>query len=129
MVAPRLRCRCAAALEQIFLRLWNMDEAPGIGADALVTEWLDDMVKKLKDELGRQLARAKETAEEANDARTRAADAVTLASLERTLERLARMEQARALVRETKIRREGARDALERRLDKLAAAGEKKKPA
>jgi hypothetical protein len=95
---------------------------------AFDSEWLDDMVTKLQTELERQLNRVLEASKEGNDARTRAADAATLASLERTLEKLARMEQARALVRETKISKQGARDALERRLDKLAAAA-KKKPA
>jgi hypothetical protein len=32
-------------------------------------------------------------------------------------------------VRETKISKQGAHDALERRLDKLAAAGDKEPPA
>jgi hypothetical protein len=95
---------------------------------AFDSQWLDDMVKKLQTELERQLARVKEAGEEPNDARSRASDARTLAALERTLEKLAQMEQSRAVVRETKIRKQGARDALERRLDKLAAAG-KKKPA
>jgi hypothetical protein len=98
------------------------------GAEAVDSDWLDEMVKKLQAALTRQLKRVEDAAEtDANDARTRAADARTLAALERTLEKLAQMEQARALVRETKIRKQGSRDALERRLDKLAAAGQKKK--
>jgi hypothetical protein len=92
---------------------------------AFDSKWLDGMVKKLQAELERQLNRVLEADKTGNDARTRAADAATLASLERTLEKLARMEQARALVRETKINKLEARDALERRLDKLAAAGPK----
>lgn len=101
---------------------------PARSTAAFDSQWLDDMVKKLQAELERQITRVQKSSD-ADDARTRAADARTLASLERTLEKLALMEQSRALVRETKIRREGARDALERRLDKLAAAGAKKKPA
>ena len=93
---------------------------------AFDSEWLDDMVKKLQAELERQLARVRKPGKQANDARTRASDAQTLAALERTLERLAKMEQARTLVRETKIHKPNARDALERRLDKLAAAAQKK---
>lgn len=106
-----------------------MGEAPGIGADALITEWLDDMVKKLKVELDRTLGRVNDGTRNNSDAASLAADARTLASLERTLERLAKLEQARALVRESKIRKQdkGARDALERRLDSLAAAAGKKK--
>jgi len=90
------------------------------------SDWLDKMVNKLKIELEAQLKRAATNPEDKGSAAERAADARTLAVLERTLEKLAAMEQARALVRETKISKEGARDALERRLDKLAAAA---KPA
>ena len=85
------------------------------------------MVKKLKAELENQLKRVTEGKREKADARSLAADARTLATLERTLEKLAQLEQARALVRETKIRKQGVRDALERRLDKLAGAGQKKR--
>ena len=87
------------------------------------SDWLDEMVNKLKVELEAQLKRASIDPGDKADPAVRAADARTLASLERTLEKLAAMEQARALVRETKVNKEGARDALERRLDKLAAAG------
>jgi hypothetical protein len=108
-----------------------MDEAPDSGADALVTEWLDDMVKKLKAELDKALGRITTGTRSNSDAAALAADARTLASLERTLERLAQLEQSRAAVRESKIRKQdkGARDALERRLDKLAGAGLPKKPS
>ena len=96
-------------------------------------EWLDLMVKNLKDELQRQLARVRDTEEkeEKSDARSRAADARTLASLQNTLERLGRLEQQRAMVRETKVRKDadGARAALERRLDKLLGPGKPGKPA
>ncbi len=84
--------------------------------------WLDEMVKKLIHELERQLAavgksKPRTTAE-------RAADARTLASLERTLERLSRLETQRAAVREKKVANHdgGARAALERRLDQRLAA-------
>ena len=102
-----------------------------VSDSAPVSEWLDDMVKNLKAELERQLKRVRDGVRGADDAAALAADARTLASLERTLERLSNLEQARALVRETKIRKqdEGARDALERRLDSLAAAAAPKKPA
>ncbi len=106
-----------------------MAQAAGISADAVDSEWLDEMVKKLKAELEAQLARVTTGTRKKSDATALAADARTLATLEKTLERLAKMEQARALVRETKIRKQGARDALERRLDKLAAAGQKTKLA
>jgi hypothetical protein len=108
-----------------------MDEAPDSGAEALVTEWLDDMVKKLKAELEETLGRVAKGTRFTSDAAALAADARTLATLERTLERLAKLEQSRAAVRESKIRKQdrGARDALERRLDKLAGAGLPKKPS
>jgi len=98
-------------------------------APAFDSEWLDEMVKKLKAELEAQLKRVTEGTRRKSDAAALAADARTLATLEKTLERLAKMEQARVLARETKIRKQGARDVLERRLDKLAGAGEKTKPA
>lgn len=94
---------------------------------AVEPEWLDDMVKKLQAELEAQLKRAAASTTKKSTPAGRAADARTLAALERTLARLAQMEQARALVRETKIRKQGARDALERRLDKLAAGTAPKK--
>ncbi|HEY5347488.1 MAG TPA: hypothetical protein VIJ72_04795 [Rhizomicrobium sp.] len=87
-------------------------------------EWLDEMVKKLFRELEKQLARVGKAGAREN-ASGRAADARTLSSLERTLERLARLERERAAVRERKVVRhdEDTRTALERRMDKLLAAG------
>jgi hypothetical protein len=91
------------------------------------SEWLDDMVKRLISELEKQLSRVSQ-AQDAGDAQSRAADARTLSSLERTLERLSRLETQRAAVREKKIAKHDpdARAALERRLDqRLAAIREK----
>jgi hypothetical protein len=102
-----------------------MPRAARAAAAAFDSDWLDDMVNKLKAELEAQLKQAAKNTRTKTTSASRAADAATLASLERTLEKLARMEQARALVRETKIGKLEARDALERRLDKLAAAGPK----
>ena len=95
---------------------------PGVAADD--EEWLDEMVKKLFRELERQLARVGKGSAGENAA-SRAADARTLNSLERTLERLARLERERAGVRERKVacHDDDTRAALERRLDKLAGAG------
>ena len=88
-------------------------------------EWLDEMMTKLQRELERQLNRVASAKTDDDDSRERAADARTLAALERTLERLARLERERALVKEKKIAKHGesARAALERRLDKRLAAG------
>jgi hypothetical protein len=93
-------------------------------------QWLDTMVKKLITVLQAQLDAVSNVGTE-GDARSRAADARTLASLERTLERLSRLEHERAVVREKKITKhaedgESGRAALERRLDKRLAAAPKK---
>jgi hypothetical protein len=92
------------------------------------TEWLDEMMTKLQRELERQLNRVAAAKAGDDDSRERAADARTLNALERTLERLARLERERALVKEKKIAKHGgsAREALERRLDKRLAAGRTK---
>jgi len=84
------------------------------------TEWLDIMVTRLQAELQRQLARISDLENPPNTASERAADARTLVALERTLERLAKLERERAAVKEKKIAKHdgSARAALERRLDK-----------
>ena len=91
------------------------------------SEWLDLMVKNLKDELQRQLARVCEAAPQPGEDTTkmRASDARTLATLQNTLERLGRLEQQRAQVREKKVagHDQDTRAALERRLDKLLETG------
>lgn len=93
------------------------------------SEWLDEMVKNLKDELQSQLNRVRQASPkpEEDEAKMRASDARTLAALERTLERLSKLERERAAVREKKISpHDGqARTALERRLDKRLAAAAK----
>lgn len=89
--------------------------------------WLDKMVKNLTRELERQLE-AVAKAKTKDDPAGRAADARTLSSLERTLERLAKLERERAGARERKVaaHEPEPRAALERRLDKrLAALGQK----
>jgi hypothetical protein len=69
------------------------------------SEWMDEMVKRLFTELQRQLACVEATRPEDNDvkkAQTRAANLRTLSTIERTLERLARLEQQRIARRQTK---------------------------
>jgi hypothetical protein len=102
----------------------------GPARDGPDSEWLDDMVKKLKTALEAQL-KAIGDAGAADDARARASDARTLASLERTLEKLALLERERAAVREKKVagHGKGARAALEHRLDKRLAGLAKDGPA
>lgn len=98
--------------------------ARGIAPEDVNADWLDDMTKRLFAELKRQLAQV-ENAPIAPGAAERAANARTLASLERTLERLAKLEQQRVLQRETKVaaKHDQALAALERRIDRLVAAG------
>jgi hypothetical protein len=108
---------------------WNLD-GPLKAADA-DTEWLDIMVKKLQCEMQRQLARVSDLDNPPNTASERASDARTLMALERTLERLAKLERERASVKEKKIAKHdgSARTALERRLDKRLAAAKPRGPA
>jgi hypothetical protein len=99
--------------------------ACGVGAVDIDSDWLDDMVNRLFRELKRQLSQVEtaKPASETDQAGLRAANARTLAMLERTLERLVKLEQQRALMRETKVaaKHDGARVELERRIDRLAA--------
>jgi hypothetical protein len=99
--------------------------ARGRRANGPDSAWLGLMVKNLKDELQRQLARVRDATDGANDAKARAADARTPAVLGSTLEKLGRLEQQRAQVRESKVAKheQGARAALECRLDKLVDGG------
>src|SRR5690606_11804473 len=99
----RMVARRNAGLASIY-RGWIMaPTARGRRANGPDCEWLDLMVKNRKDELQRQLARVRDAEDGAHDAKSRAADARTLAALQNTLERLGRLEQQRALVRESKV--------------------------
>ncbi len=103
------------------------------GAPEVIDEtWKDDIVKRLLLQLKRQLCQLENTkpTTEIDQANIRATNVKTLASIERTLERLLQMEQQRALARETKVaaKNDDARAALERRLDQLLAAAEAQVP-
>ena len=114
-------------------------EASPPGADALwrplrffelkpedvTPEWMDLMVKRLLRELDRQLNQIEKSGVPA-DASERAANARTLASLERALERLTRLENERAGRRERKVAMsdDDARAEFQRRLDALAAGSQ-----
>jgi DNA repair exonuclease SbcCD ATPase subunit len=104
-------------------------EPPAKSAD-VNSSWLDEMMTKLQRELERQLERVSTAKAEGDDHRERAADARTLEALERTLERLAKLERERAAAKEKKIAKHGAdrngRAALERRLDKRLAGARTK---
>jgi hypothetical protein len=88
------------------------------------SEWLDKMVKRLFRELNKQLARVEATRPEDNDtkkAAVRATNVRTLSTIERTLERLARMEQERIAHRQTKtvVRNDELRAQLQHKIDLL----------
>jgi Skp family chaperone for outer membrane proteins len=88
--------------------------------------WWDRLVNRMTTELQKQLAQIESLkAEKPQSASDRAANARTLDSLQRTMERLMRAEQARAAVRERKVQSSDgeARNTLVRRLDKLFASG------
>ena len=88
--------------------------------------WKDDIVQRLLRELKRQLSQLENTkpTPEIDQANIRAANVKTLASIERTLDRLLLLEEQRVLNRETKVaaKNDDARMALERRLDQRLAA-------
>ncbi len=108
----------------------------GVTAEDIPQGWMDDMIKRLFDELNRELIRVEDKSRKQSDKEwpqtreppetpaDRAANARTLASLQHTLERLTRMELQRQSLRETKVgpNHDGAREELERRIDRLAAA-------
>ncbi|HVU22365.1 MAG TPA: hypothetical protein VHE09_16665 [Rhizomicrobium sp.] len=95
--------------------------------DDIDSEWLDDMVKRLFKELQKQLARVEATKPDDNDtkcAAVRTANVRTLDAIERTLERLVRMESERIASRQTKTagKNEHLRVQLEYRINTLLAA-------
>jgi hypothetical protein len=101
------------------LRLWD------ITPEDLKSDWMDLMVKRLFAELNRQLCQAESKQDkDMPTAGERLENARVLASLQQTLEKLARMEAQRDLVRKGKnvAKDADARKALERKLDQLAAA-------
>jgi hypothetical protein len=95
----------------------------GVTPEDIDSEWMNDMVKRLFKELNRQMCQLESIKEGTGTAPNRAANARTLSALERTLERLARMERERELLREKKVAKKNdeVRDALIRRLDQLIA--------
>ncbi|MGB8601381.1 MAG: hypothetical protein WCD42_04215 [Rhizomicrobium sp.] len=104
---------------------------PHIPLQDITKKWLNDMVKRVFAELNRQLAQieACPAPEGVKGEAARATNARTLASLERTLERLSKLEMQRAeqnhkLAAERKVQNKhaSAREKLEQRLDRLVAA-------
>ena len=89
------------------------------------SEWLDDMVHRLFRELKRQLEAVEESAVSKlmNEAPSRHANARTLDTLQRTLERISRMEAERTAKRVARSVKdaEEARASLQRKLDQFLA--------
>jgi leucyl-tRNA synthetase len=95
-----------------------------IGPDDIDSEWLDKMVKRLFKELQKQLARVEATKPDDNDTKTasvRTANVRTLDAIERTLERLTRLENERISRRQMKtvVRNDELRAQLQRKIDNL----------
>ncbi len=105
--------------------LWRPLRFFELTPEDVTPEWMDLMVKRLLRELDRQLNLVEKSGVPA-DASERAANARTLASLERALERLTRLENERASRRERKVAMsaDDARAELQRRLYALAAGNQ-----
>ncbi|MDE2134254.1 MAG: hypothetical protein KGM97_08945 [Alphaproteobacteria bacterium] len=101
-------------------------EMRALPPEVIDEEWKDEIVNRLLRELKRQLCQLENAlpTPEIDQAKIRAANVATLASIERTLERLLQLEQQRAQARETKVaaKNDDALAALERRIDRIAAA-------
>ena len=104
-----------------------------ITAEDIPPGWMDNMVKRLFDELNRQMIRVERTSIQISDKKNakdeyddkpdeREQHARTLASLQRSLERLTAMETSRAPLRKSKPNRKPGeiRATLEQRLAKPA---------
>lgn len=128
----RTGARGDAALAALHTRVLSANgmAAPPRPQD-ITKKWLDEMVKRVFAELNRQLAQIEASAppEGIKGEVARATNARTLASLERTLERLSKLQMQRAeqshkLATERKVQKKhaSAREKLEQRLDRLVAA-------
>ena len=101
--------------------------ALGVKPQDIDSKWMDDMTNRLLVELKRELSQLEnakpKTEFEKQDAATRALNARTLDSLQRTLERLNRMEAQRAASRAVKgqITPDEARKRLEPRILEIVA--------
>ena len=105
----------------------SLDEirARGVTPEDIDSDWLDRMVQRLFKALEVQLARIEATKahdDEVKQAQVRAANVRALSAIERTLERLARLEQQRAAYRKTRASAgyEEMRAEIERRIDRLS---------
>jgi hypothetical protein len=94
--------------------------------EAVDDDWKDDLVIRLLRELKRQLIQLENTkpTPEIDQANIRIVNVRALATMARTLDRLIRQDEQRALKRETKVaaKNDDAYAELERRIDRLVAA-------
>jgi hypothetical protein len=104
-----------------------------VGAPEVIDEaWKDDIVQRLLRELKRQLCQLENTkpTTEIDQANIRVVNVRALAAMERTLDRLLRMDEQRELKRETKVaaKNDGALAELQRRINQLIAGRDAGKP-
>lgn len=103
------------------IEAWRPKKYCDLMPEDIDEEWMDLMVKRLFRELDRQL-NAIEKQDVSDDPAKKAQVARTLASMERALGRLTRIEMERSARREQKVTgtNDDKRAILERRLDQLA---------
>jgi hypothetical protein len=100
-----------------------------ITLEDISTHWIDLMSKRLRRELNRQLCQVESQKAETSKPGDRTENARVLASLQTTMDKLVRMEAQRDARRKGKnvTKDADARKELERKLDRIAAAGRAKK--
>lgn len=96
-------------------------------------KWKEEFVESLLRELRRQLQQLQNAAPtaEPDQAGIRAQNVATLARIERSLDRLMKMQEAQTLKRDitTAANNDNAKETLERRLDQLLEAGRARRSA
>lgn len=106
----------------------TLDEMRAGEPEVIDEAWKDDIVNRLLLQLKRQLCQLENTkpTTEIDQANIRIVNVRAIASMERTLDRLIRQDEQRALKRETKVaaKNDNALAELERRIDQLAAAAQ-----
>ena len=100
-----------------------------ITLEDISSHWIDLMSKRLRRELNKQLCQVENQKAETSTSTDRRENARVLASLQNTMEKLVRMEAQRDARRKGKniAKDADARKELERKLDRIAAAGRTKK--
>ena len=99
----------------------------------LDAKWKEEFVESLLHELRRQLHQLQNAAPtaEPDQAGIRAQNVATLARIERSLDRLMKMQEAQVQKRDNKTaaNNDNAKETLQRRMDQLLAAAEAQLPA